>query len=150
MISASAQATANFTASAIIVQPVNIATTSNLNFASLEAGTGGAVILTPDDIRISSGGVKLKEDLNLSAATFEITGQQDFSFSISLPDENFELLNGANRMIIRDFTSNISQDADMEDGKKILKLGATLEVNPHQPSGLYVSRGELSVTVNYN
>lgn len=148
--SASAQSTANFTASVTIVQPINIATTSNLNFASLEARTGGAVILTPEDVRTSSGGVELKEEANLSAATFEITGQQDFAFSINLPDGEFELTNGSHKMIIRDFTSNLSQDTYLGDGKKILKLGATLDVSPDQASGQYTSLGALTVTVNYN
>lgn len=145
-----AQATANFTASATIIQPIGITTTSNLNFASLDAKTGGAVILTPDNIRNSLGGVELDEAMGLSAATFEITGEQDFAFSISLPENDFELTNGSEKMIIKDFTSSLADNGHLSNGKKILRVGATLNVNPDQAPGNYNSLGDMAVTVNYN
>ena len=52
---AKAQATASFTASATIIQPICIETTSNFNFAVIEAQTGGEVILAPQGERTSAG-----------------------------------------------------------------------------------------------
>nr|WP_237690460.1 DUF4402 domain-containing protein [Salegentibacter tibetensis] len=144
------QATANFTGSATIIQPIGITTTSNLNFASLDTRTGGDVILTPDNTRISSGGVELKDILNLSAATFEITGEQDFAFSISLSKNEYELTNGSHNMIIKNFTSSLAENNRLSTGKRVLRVGATLNVNPGQAPGLYNSMGEMAVTVNYN
>lgn len=149
-VKAQAQATATFTASATIIQPIGITTTSNLNFASLDAGTGGAVILTPDNNRIGSGGVELDEAMNLSAATFEITGEQDFEFSISLPQNDYELINGSNKMVIKDFTSSLAGTNRLNNGKRVLSVGATLNVNPNQAPGQYNSHGQMAVTVNYN
>lgn len=56
---AQASATANFTASATIIQPITLTTTSNMNFASIDAKIGGQIILTPDKACTSSGGVVL-------------------------------------------------------------------------------------------
>lgn len=50
-----ASATANFTASATIIQPIGITTTNNMQFANIDAQNGGAVILTPENTRITTG-----------------------------------------------------------------------------------------------
>ena len=41
-------ATANFTASATIIQPITITTTSDMNFANIDAKNGGQIILTAE------------------------------------------------------------------------------------------------------
>lgn len=147
---ASAQATATFTASATIIQPIGITTTSNMNFANIDAKSGGAVILTPENTRISSGGVELADGTNVSAAEFEITGQSGYSFSITLPEGQYNLTSGNENMVIRDFTSNIVDGSNLSDGSKLIRVGATLEVNPNQTPGTYTTPRTLEVSVNYN
>ena len=147
---AQSQATASFTASVTIIEPIGITTTSNMNFANVDAKTGGAVILTPESNRITSGGVELKEATGVSAASFEITGEQGFSFSLSLPESEYILTNGSEDIIIKDFTSSLASSGNLGSAAKIVRVGATLDVNPNQAPGIYTSAGPMNVTVNYN
>lgn len=145
-----AQATASFTASATIIQPIGIITTANMNFSSLDAKTGGVVILTPENERIGSGGVELADGTLVSAAAFEVTGDQGFAFSISLPEGGQVLTNGSEEMILRDFTSSLQGSGNFNSGKVVVRVGASLEVNPDQKPGNYTSSSPMNVTVNYN
>lgn len=143
-------ATASFTASATIIQPIGITTTSNMNFAHVDARSGGEVTLTPDNIRITTGGVDLADDAAVSAATFEVTGEEGFAFSINLPENDYVLTNGTEDMIIRDFTSSLAEGGNFVGGSKVIRVGATLDVHPNQAPGIYNSKSSMKVTVNYN
>ncbi len=144
------QATASFTASATIIQPIGITTTANMNFANLDAKSGGTVILTPESTRTSTGGVSLSDNTAISAAAFEVTGEDGFSFSITLPQNEYKLSNGSENMIIKDFTSSLADGGYVSGGSRIIKVGATLNVNPNQTPGVYNSQNPMNVTVNYN
>ncbi|MDR9458468.1 MAG: DUF4402 domain-containing protein [Salegentibacter sp.] len=146
---AQASATANFKASVTIIEPIGITTTSDMNFANIDARNGGTVILKPDNTRVATGGLELEEAANVSAATFMVTGQQGYSFNISLPQGSYELRNGGEAMAIQDFTAELDQSL-LGDGPAMLKVGASLFVNPNQEPGVYNSVADLQVTVNYN
>ncbi len=145
-----AQATASFTASVTIIQPIGITTTSNMNFAGLDAKSGGAVTLTPDNIRISTGGVELADGAQVSAAAFEVTGEQGFAFNITLPEREQVLTNGSETITIKNFTSNLGENRNLSNGSKTVRVGATLDINPNQTPGVYTSPAPMNVTVNYN
>ncbi len=145
-----AQATATFNASATIIQPIGITTTSDLSFANLDAKNGGAVTLTPDNFRISEGNVDLAEGGKVSAAAFQITGQSGLTYAISIPSNDYVLTNGSESMIINNFTTDARGDNAMADGSQTIHIGATLNVNPNQTPGNYVSPAGFNVTVNYN
>ena len=144
-----ASATANFTASATIIQPIGITTTNNMQFANIDARNGGAVILTPENTRITNGDIELAEGGTVSAATFEVTGQTGFAFGISLPQGSHRLSSGSESMVLQDFTTNYDGSSIAGNGKTI-KVGASLIVNPNQQPGDYKTNGDLQVTVNYN
>ena len=144
-----ASASANFTASATIIQPIGINTSSHMNFANIDAKNGGSIILTPENIRIINGDLELAEGGNVSAATFEVTGQTGYAFAISLPKGSHQLTNGSESMLIQDFTTNYDGSSLSGDSKTI-KVGASLIVNPNQQPGDYKTNGDLQVTVNYN
>ncbi|HEY9185385.1 MAG TPA: DUF4402 domain-containing protein [Salegentibacter sp.] len=146
---AQASATANFKASATIIEPIGITTTSHMNFANIDARDGGTVILKPDNTRTATGGLELKEAANVSAATFLVTGQRGYSFNISLPQGKHELRNGGEAMTLQDFTAELDQSS-LGAGPASLKVGASLYVNPNQKPGVYNTVGDLQVTVNYN
>ena len=147
---ASAQATANFTASATIIQPISISTISNLNFANIDAKEGGEIILTPQGERLVVGDVKPSDGSMATAASFEVIGQQGYTFSISLPGDRAQLVNGEENMTIRNFTSSTGSFGKLDTGKTSIKVGATLEINPQQAPGFYSTPTPLSITVNYN
>ena len=147
---AQTSATATFTASATIIQPIGITTTSNMNFAGIDAKSGGTVILTPESTRSASGEVALAEASNVSAAAFEVTGEAGFAFSITLPENEYVLTNGSESMIIKDFTSSLAEGGTLVDGSKMVSVGATLDVHANQRPGVYDSPAPMNVTVNYN
>jgi len=147
---AMAQATATFTASVTIIQPIGITNTANMNFANVDAKSGGTVILDPDNTRISQGGVKLTDGNTVSAATFEVTGQAGYTYSITLPNSDQVLTNGTDDIIIRDFTSSLKEEGSLADGSQTLRVGASLDINPNQTPGNYTSPGGFNITVNYN
>ena len=99
-LQAQTSATASFTASATIIQPIGITTTSNLNFGNIDAQQGGAVILIPENIRYTTGGVELAEEENLSPATFIVTGQPNLAYNVILPPNRYTLTNGKEEMIL--------------------------------------------------
>lgn len=144
------QATANFTASVTIIQPIEITTTSQMDFASLDAQTGGEVVLTPDNQRRATGGVILAEGGAVSAATFKVTGEPGLSFNISLPNSSHILTNGNENIIIRDFESSMNSTESLGSGTKEFSVGATLDIEGGQDPGFYSSTVPLAVTVNYN
>ncbi len=143
------QATANFTASVTIIEPIQITTTSNMNFASIDAKQGGGVILKPDNTRIATGGVKLDAATGASAATFEVKGQPGYTYDISLPADRQILTNGNKNIILKDFTSDF-QNGRLAEGTQTIHLGASLEIDSGQTPGVYRSSHPMEVTVNYN
>lgn len=144
-----AQATANFTATATIIQPITLTTTSQMNFANVDAKNGGEVILTPASSRYTSGEVELDDATNVSAASFTVSGQEGYTYSITLPQSQYELSNGIDKMIIKDFTTDLNSGS-LAAGTQSFRVGATLKVNPNQKPGNYVTSNNMNVTVNYN
>lgn len=143
-------ATATFTASVTVIEPISITTVSHMNFASLDAGMGGEIILTPQNTRTTKGDVRLAEETNVSAAAFIVNGDKGHSYSITLPQEGFILSNGSQNIRIKDFTSDIGRSAVLTNGSSEIRVGATLEIDPQQIPGNYRSIGSIPITVNYN
>lgn len=147
---ARAQATATFTASVTIIQPIGITTTSHLNFANVDAKNGGEIILSPNSVRTTSGEVQLSDGGIVSAASFEITGESGYTYGVSLPLDNYALSNGSESMLIHNFTTDFKGDNALASGSQKINVGATLKVNPNQTPGFYSTTTPLNVTVAYN
>ncbi|NJW53345.1 DUF4402 domain-containing protein [Salinimicrobium oceani] len=145
-----AQATASFTASATIIEPIGIKTLSNLNFAEIDPRSGGGIILTPQGERIALGEVILENSTAVTAASFEVKGQQGYNFSISLPSGSYSLVHGEEQMSLQDFTSSIGREGTLGSGNATFRIGATLLVKAQQAPGFYSTSTPLEITVNYN
>ena len=149
-LSAQTSATASFTASATIIQPIGITSTANMNFAHIDAQQGGAVILTPQNRRYSIGGVVLAEGEDHTAATFIVTGQPGLAYSINVPSHSYTLSNGVEEMILENFTSSLDGGGLLAEGKQAFNLGATLNIKAGQTPGYYTSPSPMDITVIYN
>lgn len=147
---AKAQATATFTASATIIQPIEITTLTNLNFDEIEPGTGGEIILTPKGERIVIGNASLGKGFGVTAATFQVKGQDNLSYSVTLPSGHFLLTSGEKHLTIKDFTSNIGSEETFASHNSVFKVGATLVIEANQTPGFYYTTSPITVTVNYN
>jgi hypothetical protein len=145
-------ASATATASANIIQPLQIAKTADLAFGNIASGTAdGTVVIAVDGSRTSTGGVTLIEAGNVSnAASFDITGYADASFTIEVPASIvIETEGGADQMTVNNFVSSLGADSVLDvNGEATLEVGATLNVSAQQAAGLY--SGSFDVIVAYN
>jgi hypothetical protein len=149
---ASAQANSASTsanANARVVTPISIAKTADMNFGDVVAGgSAGTVVLTPAGARSATGGTTLGSGTSVAAAAFNVTGQANATYAITLP-ASATVTSGANSMTVDTFTSNPSGTGTLSGGgSQALSVGATLNVGASQATGTYT--GSFNVTVTYN
>jgi hypothetical protein len=145
-----ASSTANAEASARIIAPLEILKVADLKFGNIAAGpSAGTVVIATDDARTKSGGVTLIAAGNVSnAASFDIVGYPDGTFTIDIP-ESIIISADDEEMTVDNFVSNLGASSTLNtDGEANLKVGATLNVEANQAPGLYT--GSFDVTVAYN
>jgi hypothetical protein len=144
--------TVTATASANVIQPIEIAKITDLAFGNIASGTAdGAVIISTDGTRTATGGVSLIDAGSVSnAASFDITGFADASFTIEVPSSvTIQTAGGANQMIVNNFISSLGSNAVLDaNGEAKVFVGATLNVSAQQEAGLY--SGSFQVIVAYN
>lgn len=145
---------------ATIIAPITIDNTIDLNFGDVIAGAGYVTLSTAgvrgSDYQAFSG----LQVGTISAASFNITGEKDYTYSITLPTRN-----GSNPIVLSDggtATLNVdtfvSKSATLTvdsltgkldaSNKDTVLVGATLRVATGQTAGLYT--GTFNVTVAYN
>lgn len=149
-----AQSTASATSTATIVTPITITKTVDMNFGNVavSASSPGTVVLDPAGSRTPSGGVTLPAVTGtVAAASFDVAGQANYTYTITLPAGTHTITSGVNSMNVDTFTSSPSTTGTLSaSGTETLTVGATLNVSAGQASGTYVSGTPFDVTVNYN
>lgn len=148
-----AQATTSATATATILTAISITKTTDINFGniSVQASTGGTVILSTAGVRSTTGGVTLPATSGtITAASFIVGGEGSYTYTITLPTVPHTITNGANSMTVTAFLSNPSGTGTLSSGSQTLTVGGTLHVAAAQANGLYASETGFNVTVNYN
>lgn len=109
--------------------------------------------LTPAGIRTASAGVTLPIAAGtVSAASFTVQGQANYTYAITLPSSvSIYDAGNANNMTVSTFMSVPSVAGVLSaSGSQRLDVGATLHVGAGQAAGNYTSGTPFSVTVNYN
>ncbi|WP_029036113.1 DUF4402 domain-containing protein [Salinimicrobium xinjiangense] len=143
-------ASATATVNAHIVEVITIQEGTDLNFGNIVASTGGAVRVNTEGTRtFSNPDMKVANTGTVSAASFEVTAAEFFSYSISIPSI---VLNGPETSTMDvSFTSEIDGNTDgIAEGTgapQTLNVGGLLTVASGQVSGDYT--GEVTVTVAY-
>ncbi|MBL4656223.1 MAG: DUF4402 domain-containing protein [Bacteroidia bacterium] len=149
-----AQVTASATGTATIVTPIAIASTVNMNFGNVAVSTSaGTVILAPAGTRTSTGGITLPATGGtITAASFNITGEGSYTYSITLPSSAYTITRTGftETMTINTFTSSPSGTGALSSGAQTLTVGGTLNVGGSQVAGAYTNATGFDVTVNYN
>lgn len=147
------QSSASASAAATIYAPITIATDADMDFGTLaSSATGGTCILPPVGDRTTTGGITLMGGTPL-AARFTITGRAGQFYSLVLPS-SATVSDGTNTMTINDWQSDRGSGEIPTDGSVVLHVGATLNIAPNQPPGIYSTNnsggtGNFTVTVNY-
>lgn len=143
--------TAHSTATARIINALMITNSGGLVFGQIVPGIGGTVSIDPDGTRTSTG-VTLGSADGVRAAAFDVVGEHNATYTITLPADGVVNLSGPDglTMPVNGFVSNITNPNAVLDGSGLqsLAVGATLTVSAGQEVGVY--SGWFDVTVNYN
>ena len=146
------------TASATIIAPITITNNTSLNFGVIVPGTTEGSVTLPADggTRTTTGGTSVltSQTGNPTLAAFTVTGQANYTYSITLPT-SIPLEGGGSSMNVTNFTSSIGTGIGVagitiqEDGTSTFNVGATIAVgaSEDQPVGAYT--GSFDVTVAY-
>jgi len=152
-VSTFAQVTATATATAVIITPIAISKTVDMNFGNVASGPTivGTVVLTPASTRTATGSCTLPAVTGtVTAASFTVTGLGTSTYSITLPVGATTITSGGNTMTVDTWTSTPTPTGVLAAGTSTLLVGATLHAGISQAPGTYVSGTPFSVTVNYN
>jgi hypothetical protein len=146
--------TASATAHATIITPITISKVDNMEFGNIVAtATGGTVVLSPDNSRTESGVQLPVATGTVGAATFTVTGQDGYAYTVTLPSASYSITTGltptaTETMTLTAFTSDTTNT--LTGGTQTLNVGATLNVVANQTPGVYTSETPFDVKVNYN
>lgn len=136
-------------ASTNIVTPIAITNSASINFGNVVASSAGGTVILGTDASLTPSGVTLLSGITATAAEFTVTGDANFTYSVTLPGNSDVVLakTGATSMALSHFTENSTGALTL--GTETFKVGAKLNVGANQPAGAYVSSG-FDVTVTYN
>lgn len=148
---ASAQ-TANTTASVNIENLSEITKTLDLSFGSVTASAlaDGTMILAPNGLVSTTGGVTSRTGSGYSQAAYTVSGVPAASFSVTIAPTTVTLSGPGGTLSVGDFVLDQATPItlDSSSGLAFFNVGATLFVNAGQLPGNYT--GTFDVTVAYN
>ena len=141
-------ATATANSSVTIIAPVTVTKTADLVFGSVApSASAGTVVMSAAGSRTGTN-VTLSSTTTGNAAAFNLTGNANSTFAVTLPSST-TLTGPGTSMTVNAFTSNPSGTGTFNgSGTATLTVGATLAVGANQAAGSYT--GTFSVTVDYN
>lgn len=144
-----AQATSSATAE--VMTPIAISNTAALRFGKFSALTGGTVVISAAGARSATGAVVLSSTNAGGAASFDVSGDPNATYAITLPGSATitHSVDNTKTMSIGTFTSNPSGTGTLSaGGAETVTVGATLTVGNAQTTGSY--SGTFDVSVEYN
>ncbi len=140
------------TATATVIAPIAISdSTADLAFGKFAASTGGTVVMAPAGTRTATGAVVLSTVTPGNAASFNVTGDNNATYAITLPGTaTITHTDTINNMSVGTFTSSLPLGVGTLSGAgaETVTVGGTLTVASGQAAGAYT--GTFSVTVEYN
>lgn len=149
--SVSAQVNATATASATILTGISITKVQDMNFGRLNPGaSGGTATISTAGVVTPTGDVTKLAGATPTAASFTVSGETGYTFSISLPTSDYTISYLTNNMTVNTFISDPATTGTIVGGGTTLSVGAKLTVASGQVSGTYTNGTGFTVTVNYN
>ena len=150
-----AQATVTTQVFAEVISAITATETSQLNFGRFTPETdGGEVLLSPQGSRSSYGTVILVSGTH-NPASFYITGENDYTYSITLPSTPVIItnVNNSKTMHVTNWSSIPPAGigaGTLHGGSQTVNIGATLQVGTinDNPTGTYM--GTYNVSFDYN
>jgi len=152
---AQSSATGTAATSAKVITPIKITKDVDMNFGNLVAtGAGGAIVLPTTGARTGAAAILLgTQNGTVTAASFTVTGEIDFTYAITLPAAPFNVSNAdatPATMEVGAFVSSPDATGTLTSGTETLIVGATITLLADQASGAYTNASDLAVIVFYN
>jgi hypothetical protein len=145
------QVSATANATATIITPISITSSTDLRFGNVAASPtlAGTVLITPAGVRTAGGGATLPAVTGtFGVATFTVNGEGTSTYAITLPGTTTLTGTPSGTMTVDNFSSTPSVTGTLAGGTQNITVGGTLNVGAAQAAGSYT--GTFSVTVNYN
>lgn len=142
--------TAVATVNVNIISTMTITTLNGLMFGDISPGsTAGTIVMTPSGARTATGGANINSSVAGNPASFDVQGDANASYSISLPVSVVLSDAASHTLVVDNFTSSPTPAGVLDSsGQQTLFVGASLNVSSNQAFGAY--SGQMSVTVDYN
>ena len=109
----------------------------------------GTVTIDTDGSRTTTGGTTVNTSTFGSPAKYEVSGDPNAYFMITLPTSVVITSGTGDKMTIVNFTSVPENNGQINaGGKQDLHIGGTMKVKSFQPFGSY--KGIMATTIEYN
>lgn len=143
-------ATAATTVDANIVSTINLVAQNGILFGDISASSiPGTVSIGVDGSRTSTGGATINSNTSGTPAKFEVSGDPNALYTISLPASIVITSSAGDSMTVDNFVSAPSSNGQLDPGgRQNLIVGATMNIGSFQPFGTY--QGTMATTVEYN
>ena len=140
-------ASVNGTANATIVQAIGISAVNTLEFGDILNGAANTVTVSTAGARSATDNTQLIGG-TVQAASFNITGDGNRAYTITLPADGVVTLTGPGpAMAVNGFNHDAGATPALTAGADSFNVGADLVVANGQTAGAYT--GSFTVTVNY-
>ena len=140
-------------AAAKIVSALTVSNTDldGLHFGTMTRPTAATTVLvTAGNVRSDGGAITLlAQTPTYHVAHYSVSGDGTATYLITLPTTNVPITNGSVSMIVNNFTSSkASNIGTLVSGADTFTVGATLNLDINQASGLYTGTYDVSVAYN--
>lgn len=143
-------ATTTAVVEANIVSTINLVAQNGIVFGDIAAsGIPGTVTIDTGGSRTTTGGATVNTSTSGTPAKFEVSGDPNAYFIITLPVSVVITSDAGDKMTVENFNSVPAGNGQIDaSGKQNLFVGATMKVESFQPFGSY--RGIMTTTIEYN
>lgn len=133
-----------------VVSTINLVAENGIVFGDISSSSSpGTVTIGTDGSRTTSGGATVNTNTSGTPALYEVSGDPNAYFSITLPDSIVLTSAAGDKMTVSNFNSVPATNGKLDaGGRQNLNVGATLGVGSFQPFGAY--SGIMTTTIEYN
>ena len=142
--------TATATVEVNVVSTINLVAQSGIVFGDIASSSmPGTISVGTDGSRVVTGGVTVNRNTNGAPALYEVSGDPNAFYVITLPDSVVLTSAAGNNMTVSNFSSIPALNGQLDaSGIQNMNIGGTLGVGSFQPVGAY--SGVMATTIEYN
>lgn len=143
-------ATTTATVEVNVVSTINLVAQNGIVFGDVSSSSSaGTITIGTDGSRTTTGGASVNTNTAGTPALYEVSGDPDAFYSITLPNSIVLTSAAGNNMTVSNFNSVPAVSGQLDaSGRQDMNIGATLGVGSFQPFGSY--SGIMATTIEYN